>query len=589
MTYKAQLDELRLRLGTAAGLHDLLAGGLGEGIDQGLIDSVLEEAGRFAEEVLAPLNRPGDEVGVSLDDGRVTVPPGWADAYRRWCEAGWAGIGAPSQFGGQHMPQVLVTAVSELWNTACLSFSLGHVLTQGAVEALARIGTDEQKRLYVARMASGQWTGTMNLTEPHAGSDLGLLKTRAVPQGDGTYRLFGTKCFISYGEHEMTENIIHLVLARLPDAPEGTRGISMFLVPKWLVNADGSIGRRNDVRCTGIESKLGIHGSPTCVMTYGEKDGAVGTLVGEEHKGLAGMFIMMNRARLEVGVQGVSIAERATQQAMRYANERLQGRSATKRLAPIVEHADVRRMLLSMQSLTAAARAICLLTAREIDLSERGPDDAARAAAGSRLALLTPIAKAFATDIGVEVASMGIQVHGGTGFMEPTGAAQHYRDARILPIYEGTNGIQAIDLVTRKLPLEGGAVVKAYLAELGQTVRDARAVNDPRFGLMADRLGEAVAALGKASLWLGERLRAGEGDRAQAGAVPYLRLFSLTLGGCLLAKGAIAARNEASGPRAIAIARHFAESHATAANGLHDTIVTGADALLAADASLFAA
>ncbi len=588
MTYKAQLDELRLRLRTVARLPEMISDDLAGGLDEATIDRVLEQAGRFAEEVLAPLNRPGDEIGVSLKDGQVTSAPGWVEAYERWCDAGWMSLGHATDIGGQGLPQVVASAVSEIWNSACLSFSLGHVLTQGAVEALTRVASPELQRTYVEKMLSGRWTGTMNLTEPQAGSDLALLRTRAVPRGDGSCRVFGTKCFISYGEHDLTENIVHLVLARLPDAPEGTRGISMLLVPKFLVNPDGTLGPRNDVRCTGLEQKLGIHASPTCVMTYGEKEGAVGWLVGDAHKGLAAMFIMMNRARLEVGVQGVAIAERATQQALAYANERRQGKSAKSQLALIAEHPDVRRTLLSMQALTAAARSICLATARAIDLSERAKDDRTRAAAANRLALLTPIAKAFSTDIGVEVASLGVQVHGGTGYMEPTGAAQHYRDARILPIYEGTNGIQAIDLVTRKLPIDGGAAVVAHLAELAATARAAAAINDPRFGSMGERLTETVELLGRATAWMAERLQAGETERALAGATPYLRLYGLAAGGCLLADGAIATRSEPIGPRAIALARHFADSHATAGKGLLDAITSGGDTLLAADSSLFA-
>jgi alkylation response protein AidB-like acyl-CoA dehydrogenase len=424
----------------------------------------------------------------------------------------------------------------------------------------------------------------MNLTEPHAGSDLGALTTRAEKQADGTYRIFGTKIFITYGDHEMTDNIIHLVLARLPDAPPGTRGISLFLVPKYLVNKDGSIGARNDVTCASLEHKLGIHASPTAMMKYGEKDGAVGYLVGEENRGLNVMFIMMNAARLAVGMQGVAVAERATQHALAYAKERRQGRSLSAKsgMSPIIEHADIRRNLMTMKALTQAARAICLVTAKETDVSRRAKDVAERAAAAHRVALLTPIAKAFSTDIGCEVASIGVQIHGGMGFIEETGAAQHYRDARILPIYEGTNGIQAIDLVTRKLPLEGGKVVEAYIGELKGVVDEVRASNRPEFGRMGERLGEAVAALAEASRWMGGALQKNP-EAALAGAAPYLRLFGLAAGGIYLAKGALAAARNGSGAspgQPIAIARFFAENLATAALGLKDTIVTGADSTL---------
>jgi alkylation response protein AidB-like acyl-CoA dehydrogenase len=438
-------------------------------------------------------------------------------------------------------------------------------------------------------MVAGTWTGTMNLTEPQAGSDLGALTTKAVRQADGTYRITGTKIFITYGEHELTENIIHLVLARLPDAPPGTRGISLFLVPKVMVNPDGSLGARNDVVCASLEHKLGIHASPTCVMKYGEGGaGAVGYLVGEENRGLNVMFIMMNAARLAVGVQGVAIAERATQRAVAYAQERRQGRSARGRsdggMSPIIEHADVRRNLMTMKAMTQASRAICYATAAEIDISRHGPDTATRASAANRAALLTPVAKAFSTDIGVEVASIGVQVHGGMGFIEETGAAQHYRDARILPIYEGTNGIQALDLVTRKLPLEGGKVVEAFIGELWRTAEEVRASNRPEFGRMGERLTEAVTALADASRWMGEALGK-RPETALAGAQPYLRLFGLAAGGIYLARGALSAGRDggASGAQAVArvaLARYFAENHAVAAPGLRDIILTGGEAAL---------
>jgi hypothetical protein len=382
----------------------------------------------------------------------------------------------------------------------------------------------------------------------------------------------------------MTENICHLVLARLPDAPAGTRGISLFLVPKYLVNADGSVGARNDVICASLEHKLGIHASPTCVMKFGESGGATGYLVGEENRGLNVMFIMMNAARLAVGVQGVAVAERATQRAVAYAKERRQGATASVQkgeMGPIIEHADVRRSLMTMKAMTQAARAICLVTAKEIDVSRRAADPAKRAAAANRAALLTPIAKAFSTDIGCEVASMGVQIHGGMGFIEETGAAQHYRDARILPIYEGTNGIQAIDLVLRKLPIEGGKVMESYIAELQETVKEVRASNRPEFGRMGDRLADTVAALAEASRWIGGAL-AKNPDAALAGAAPYLRLFGLAAGGCYLARGALlSARGESGTASHIALARFFAENLCTAAPGLKETIVSGSDSALA--------
>ncbi|HJU30736.1 MAG TPA: acyl-CoA dehydrogenase family protein, partial [Hyphomicrobiaceae bacterium] len=505
MSYQAPVDDIVHALKTAAGLDDLIGRGLLDGVDEDTIRAVIGEAGKFGAEVLDPLSAPGDRAGSKLIDGKVVTPPGWKEAYQQFAAGGWGALAAPEEWGGQNLPQVVATAAGEVWNSSNLAFGLCPLLTFGAIDAVEAQGSEELKRTYLPKMVSGEWTGTMNLTEPHAGSDLSQLKTRAVKQPDGTYRIFGTKIFITYGDHEMTDNIIHLVLARLPDAPPGTRGISLFLVPKNLVNEDGSIGARNDVTCAGVEHKLGIHASPTCIMKYGERgEGALGYLVGEENRGLNVMFIMMNAARLAVGVQGVSVAERATQLATAYAKERRQGRGAKggDGMAPIIEHADVRRSLMTMRALTQAARAICLVTARETDVSRRARNPAEQAAASARVALLTPVAKAFSTDIGCEVASIGVQVHGGMGFIEETGAAQIYRDARILPIYEGTNGIQAIDLVTRKLPLEGGKVLEAYIVELQQTADAVRASNRPEFGRMGERLTEAIAALAEASRWM---------------------------------------------------------------------------------------
>ena len=589
MTYQAPVDDILHALKAAADLDDLIAHGLLDGVDEDTIRAVINEAGKFGAEVLDPLSAPGDRVGSKLIDGKVVTPPGWAQAYQQFAAGGWGALAAPEEWGGQNLPQVVATAAGEVWNASNLAFGLCPLLTFGAIDAVEAQGNEELKRTYLPKMVSGEWTGTMNLTEPHAGSDLSQLKTRAVKHADGSYRLTGTKIFITYGDHEMTENIIHLVLARLPDAPHGTRGISLFLVPKYLVNKDGSLGARNDVECAGLEHKLGIHASPTCVMKYGEKGaGAVGYLVGEENRGLNVMFIMMNAARLAVGVQGVAVAERATQLATAYAKERRQGRTAKSlggstgdTMAPIIEHADIRRSLMTMKALTQAARAICLVTAKETDVARRAQKDAERAAAHARVALLTPVAKAFATDIGCEVASIGVQVHGGMGFIEETGAAQIYRDARILPIYEGTNGIQAIDLVTRKLPLGGGKVMEAYLAELKQTVDAVRASNHRELGRMGERLGEAVTALAEASRWMGEVLSSNP-DAALAGASPYLRLFGLAAGGVYLAKGALAAvRTGAANAQIVAVARFFAETLATAAPGLKETVLAGAEATLA--------
>ena len=586
MTYRAPVDDIVFALKTAAGLPELVADGTVE-VDEDTVRAVIDEAGRFASEVLDPLSVPGDRTGSRLVDGKVVTPPGWKEAYEAFVEGGWAALPAPAQYGGQGLPEMVSTATCEIWNAANLAFGLCPLLTQGAIHALDAHGSDELKKTYMAKMVSGEWTGTMNLTEPHVGTDLGHLTTKAIKQPDGTYRVFGTKIFITYGDHELTENIIHMVLARLPGAPLGTRGISLFLVPKFLVNADGSLGARNDLIAASLEHKLGIHASPTAVMKYGEKgDGAVGYLVGEENRGLNTMFIMMNAARLAVGVQGVAIAERAMQRAHDYANERKQGRgpgTPASEMSPIIVHPDIRRNLLTMRSLTQAARAICLVTARELDVSHAGKDAETRANAAARAALLTPIAKAFSTDIGVEVASIGVQIHGGMGFIEETGAAQHYRDARILPIYEGTNGVQAIDLLTRKLPLEGGKVLETYIGELAQTVAEVKASNRPEFGRMGERLGAAVEALAVASRWLGGALQKSP-DAALAGAQPYLRLFGLASGGVYLARGALAVVRDGGTDSAgrIATARFFAENLATAAPGLADTVTTGAETVVSA-------
>ncbi len=582
MAYTAPVDDIMHALKTAAGIDGLIADDT-VSTDIDTIRAIIEEAGKFGAEVLDPINRAGDQQGSRLVDGVVHTPDGWKEAYGQFAAGGWGSLPCSEEHGGQGLPQMVSMAASEIWNSSNMGFGLCPLLTQGAIDAVEAHGSDFLKSTFLPKMVAGTWTGTMNLTEPQAGSDLGHLRARAERQADGTYKITGTKIFITYGDHEMTDNIIHLVLARLPDAPPGTRGISLFLVPKYLVNADGSLGARNDVVCAGVEHKLGIHASPTCVMKYGEKGGATGYLIGEENRGLNVMFIMMNAARLAVGVQGVAIAERATQRAMEYAKERKQGRTASVKageMGPIIEHPDVRRNLMTMKAMTQAARAICLVTARETDVSRHAKDPATRAAAANKVALLTPIAKAFSTDIGCEVASIGVQIHGGMGFVEETGAAQYYRDARILPIYEGTNGIQAIDLVARKLPLEGGKVVESYIGELWKTCEEVRASNRPEFGRMADRLSDAVIALGEATRYLGEML-AKNPDAALAGATPYLRLFGLASGGVYLARGALAAtRGDGDSAYRIALARFFAENLATAAPGLKDTVVGGADSTL---------
>jgi acyl-CoA dehydrogenase len=591
MTYRAPVADIAFALEHAAGFGPALAEGLYGDLAPDVVQAVLEEAGKFATDVLAPLNTIGDRHGTPFKDGTVTTAPGWKEAYRAWAQGGWNALAAPAQWGGQELPQAVNAACIEMWNSAALAFGLGPLLTMAGVDALAAHGSDALQRAYLPKLVSGEWMGTMQLTEPQAGSDVGALRTKAERAPDGTYRITGQKIFITYGEHDLTDNIVHFVLARLPDAPAGTKGISLFLVPKFLLKADGSLGPRNDVRAHSIEHKLGIHASPTCTMVYGDNGGATGFLIGEENRGMACMFTMMNQARLGVGLQGVAIAERATQQALAYARERKQGRAhgAPSGSSPIIAHPDVKRMLLTMRALTRAARAICYATAVALDRAHRDADEAARKVAHERASLLTPIAKAFATDIGNEVASLGVQVHGGMGFIEETGAAQHYRDARITPIYEGTNGIQAIDLVTRKLPLAGGTAVKAYIGEIRRAVEAVNASNDPAFGWTGVRLADAVDALERTTGWLLGG-KANDPDPVLAGATPYLRLFALTAGGALLAQEALAARrlagNGADATGRIALARFFAENLAVQAGGLERTVVEGADSVNRADAAL---
>jgi 3-(methylsulfanyl)propanoyl-CoA dehydrogenase len=573
MSYRAPLSDIASAL-NAAGLNAALAEGLYGDLDQETVASVLTEAGRFAADVIAPLNAVGDKFGTPFKDGAVTTPPGWKEAYASWAAAGWNGLAAPADYGGQDLPHAVNAACIEMWNAASMAFGIGPVLTMAAVDALHASGSEALKQRYLEKLVTGEWMGTMQLTEPQAGSDVGALRSKAERAPDGSYRITGSKIFITYGEHDLTRNIIHFVLARLPDAPPGTKGISLFLVPKFM--PDGS---RNDVRAHSVEHKLGIHASPTCTMVYGDRGGAVGYLIGEENKGMACMFTMMNRARLAVGLQGVAIAERATQQALAYARERKQGADGA-----IIHYPDVKRMLLTMRAMTGAARVICYATGVAIDRSLRAKSDAARKAAHERASLLTPVAKAFSTDIGIEVASLGVQVHGGMGYVEETGAAQHYRDSRIAAIYEGTNGIQAIDLVGRKLPLDGGRTVARYLDELRGTVAQVKASNAPAFGETGARLDEAVEALDRATQWL---LAQKGSDAALAGATPYLRMFGNAAGGCMLAAQALGAlRDSGDGAGRIGLARFFAENIAVQASGLETSVIHGADSITKTEAAL---
>ncbi len=588
MTYRAPINDMLLALNHGAGLKAAVEAGHYGDFDADITAAVLEEAGKFATDVLAPLNQVGDEHGIKLDSGKVTTAPGWPDAYKRWTDGGWNAVSGPEAFGGQGLPLAINAACTEIWSASNVAFGLCPLLTLSAIEALDAHGSDELKEIYLEKLVTGEWTGTMQLTEPQAGSDVGALRSRAEKQADGTYRIKGTKIFITYGDHDMTDNIVHFVLARLPDAPPGTRGISLFLIPKFMVNADGSLGERNDIYPSGVEHKLGMHASPTCTMTMGDHGGAVGYLIGEENRGMLCMFTMMNQARLGVGLEGVGVADRAYQQALAYAQERKQGKAVGKNgdgSDAIIVHPDVKRMLLQMRAMTAAARSICYATAVALDVAVRAKDAKVRSDAAARGALLTPIAKAFSTDIGNEVAYLGVQVHGGMGFIEETGAAQHYRDARITSIYEGTNGIQSIDLVTRKLAANGGASVWALLAELDATVKQVETSNDPAFGTTGAKLHDALGSLERASKWLLERVTAKPND-ALAGATPYLRLFGSTLGGCMLAGEALAAKSNGDGERYVTLARFFAENVTVQAASLEKTVTDSADAVNGADAVL---
>jgi alkylation response protein AidB-like acyl-CoA dehydrogenase len=585
MSYRAPVADILYSLEHVAGFATAVDAGRFGDLDLETAASVISEAGKFATEALAPLDVVGDREGARCANGVVTTPAGFRDAYRRWAEAGWAGVTAKPEYGGMGLPHAVAAACSEMWSGASMGFALCPLLGEGAIAALEAYGGDALRAAYLGRLVSGAWTGTMNLTEPQAGSDLGAVKTRAERAPDGSYRLTGQKIFITYGEHDMADNIVHLVLARLPDAPAGTRGLSLFLAPKFLVEPDGSLGARNDVRCASIEHKLGIHASPTCVMVYGDAGGATAYLVGQENRGLAAMFVMMNAARLGVGLQGVAIGEKAYQKALAYARERRQGRAGAGGTSPIVEHPDVKRMLVTMKALVQAARGICHLTAMSIDLATHADSAEARAAAGERAALLTPIAKAFSTDVGDEVASLGVQVHGGMGFIEETGAAQYFRDSRIAAIYEGTNGVQAIDLVQRKLPLAGGATLKREIAAMRAVVADVAESGEAEFGATAARLGEAVDALEQASAYLGGALGADLAS-ALAGATSYLRLFGLALGGACLAKAGLAAVGQPAERGRIGLARFFAEKLATAAPGLAHSIQSGAAPLAGCEAIL---
>lgn len=539
MTYRAPVRDLAFTLESVAGMADVAATGAFPDYDADVAGAVLEAAGQFSEEVLAPLNRIGDQKGSTYANGAVTAAPGFADAYRQFAAGGWTGLSASTEAGGQALPKALELAAYETVHAANMAFGLCPMLSLASIEALEQVGTEEQKAKYLTKLVSGEWTGAMVLTEPGAGSDLGSLITTATPNGDGTYALNGQKIYITWGDHDATDNIVHLVLARLPDAPKGPKGISLFLASKFAVKEDGKLGDRNAFRPVGVEHKLGIHASPTCVMSY---EGATAELVGQPNQGLAHMFVMMNAARLAVGVEGVGIAERAYQHALAYALERRQGRSVWtgEASAPIFDHPDVRRMLSVMKAKISAARAVCLSTGVAADLARHAGTEEERRRWKGREDLFTPIAKAWSTDIGCEVASMGVQIHGGMGFIEETGAAQYYRDARIAPIYEGTNGIQAMDLVGRKLSMDGGDAAKALIADMKATLVDLGKLYS---GKPVERFATAIEAVEDATLWLlDQKADPNAAADVLAAADAYLKLLGDVAGGWMLAKGALAAK-----------------------------------------------
>ncbi len=592
--YRAPLRDMQFVLKELAGLDEIAQLPGCEEVNAELVDQILEEAAKFASGVLAPLNKPADEEGSKWENGAVRTPKGFKEAYKKFVEGGWNALQAPTEYGGQGLPKTVSTPVIEMWKSANLSFSLCPMLTAGAVEALLLSGAEELKRTYLKKMVAGTWTGTMNLTEPQAGSDLALVKTRALRSHDEKcgdhYRIYGQKIFITYGEHDLAENIIHAVLARTPDAPEGVRGISLFVVPKFLVGRDGSLGARNDVKCASIEHKLGIHASPTAVMIYGEKEGAVGYLVGEENRGLEYMFIMMNAARFAVGLEGLSISERAYQQALAYAKERIQSRDLAGggKAVPIIRHPDVRRMLMSMKAQTEAMRALAYAVAAGMDRARHHPDKESRARSQAFVDLMIPIVKGWSTETGIEVASTGIQVHGGMGFIEETGAAQHLRDARITTIYEGTTGIQANDLVGRKIAREGGATARELIKAMRAVEAQLGSAAGEDMAEIRAAFSAAVTAVEECVSWIvvtyGNDVKA-----VHAGAVPFLELMGIVCGGWQLARAALIAQQrlaEGKGDKSfheakIKTTRFYADHLLTQAPALRNTIVHGAAGVMA--------
>ena len=590
MSYQAPLKDMLFVMNELAGLAEIHTLPGCEDATPDTAEAVLEENAKFCGGVVAPLNGPSDKEPSFWHDGQVTTSKGFKEAFKAYGEAGWQGVQHPTQFGGQGLPKLLATPCIEMLNSASISFALVALLSDGAIEALLTAGSDEQKATYLENLVSGKWTGTMNLTEPQAGSDLAAVRTRAVPQDDGTYQVVGTKIFITYGEHDMAENIVHLVLARTPDAPAGVKGISLFIVPKFLVNADGSLGARNDAHCVSIEHKLGIKASPTAVLQFGDHGGAIGTLVGEENRGLEYMFIMMNAARFGVGLQGIGLAERAYQQAVAFAKDRVQSRDLAGSPGPvsIIHHPDVRRMLMSMRSQTEAARALAYVGAAISDVAHHHPEADVRAESLATYEYLVPVIKGWSTEMSQDVTRDGVQVHGGMGFIEETGAAQHYRDAKILTIYEGTTAIQANDLVGRKTVRDGGAVAKAIIAQVRATEAQLGELSGADFQAMQRHLAEGSAALEAVVEYVVANMKS-DIKAVFAGSVPYLKLAGIVLGGWQMARAAVAAQQklgEGSGDAAfykakIATARFFADHILSQAPGLRATIIDGSAGVMA--------
>jgi alkylation response protein AidB-like acyl-CoA dehydrogenase len=547
MTFASPVKQMIFALKNMASFSDIEESGVWPEIKDDFIESLLIEAAKLADTTIAPLNHNGDKLGSKLLDNNVLTPPGFKDAYKKFIDSSWGTISGLPEYGGQGLPRTLAVMIQELWNSANMSFSLCPMLTQGAIEAINQHGTESQKKKYLPKLLTGEWSGTMNLTESQAGSDVGALNSSAIKNDDGSYGIKGTKIYITFGEHDMSENIIHLVLARIEGAPKGNKGVSLFIVPKFLTNDSTNETKRNDLKCIGLEKKLGIHASPTCVMSFGEKDKAKGYLLGQENNGLACMFTMMNNARLNVGMQGVGIAERALQQAIIYARERKQGKDYNNNESisvAIIKHPDVSKMLLRMKTLTEAARALCYDNAIAIDLSESHPSKIVRERYKLKADLLTPVSKSWSTDIGVEVASLGIQVHGGMGFIEETGVAQYFRDSRIAPIYEGTNGIQAIDLVMRKLSLSNGDGVKNLIIEFEDVLSLCAKEKDNNFALISQAFSEAIENLKLATYQLSKRIKANENYSVLFLASNYLELLAIVSGAYYLIRGAISSKDD---------------------------------------------